>query len=260
MNRRERLENKLAKRREWAEKAEQRSRKEWEKSEKAVEGISFGQPILVGHHSEKRHRAAVARAQAAGTRAVEESNLAKHHLEKAAGLSDYLENTIFDDDPDAIEKIEQKIARLEKEHEFMLAVNKICRNRKLNEAEKISAIVALGASEESARKIFAPEYSWQSAGFESWALSNNSANIRRYTERLATMKARRERQAAAENSENGVLIQDRAYDSVSVTFAEKPDYSVIFALKTAGFRWCKGSWYGPKNKLPDEVRKLMKGE
>ncbi len=195
MNRRERLENKLAKRREWAEKAEQRSRKEWEKSEKAVEGISFGQPILVGHHSEKRHRAAVARAQAAGTRAVEESNLAKHHLEKAAGLSDYLENTIFDDDPDAIEKVEQKIARLEKEHEFMLAVNKICRNRKLNEAEKISAIVALGASEESARKIFAPEYSWQSAGFESWALSNNSANIRRYKERLATMKARRERQA-----------------------------------------------------------------
>lgn len=260
MTRRERLENKLEKRQEWAEKAKQRSRAEWEKSEKAVEGIPLGQPILVGHHSEKRHRAAIARAQAAGTRAVAESNLAKHHQKKAAGLSDYLENTIFDDDPDAIEKIEQKISSLEKEHEYMLAVNKICRNRKLNEAEKISAIVALGASEESARKILTPEYSWQSAGFESWALSNNSANIRRYKERLATLTARRERQAAAENSENGVLIQDRAYGSVSVTFAEKPEHSVISALKSAGFRWCKGSWYGRKEDLPAEVGKLMKGE
>ena len=260
MNRRERLENKLAKRREWAEKAEQRSRAEWEKSEKAVEGIPLGQPILVGHHSEKRHRAAIARAQAAGTRAVAESNLAKHHQKKAAGLSDYLENTIFDDDPDAIEKIEQKIARLEKEHEFMLSVNKICRNKKLDEAEKISAIAALGASEESARKILTPEYSWQSAGFESWALSNNSANIRRYKERLANLRVRQERMAAAENSENGVLIQERAYGSVSVTFAEKPEHSVISALKSAGFRWCKGSWYGRKEDLPAEVGKLMKGE
>ena len=253
MTRRERLENKLEKRQEWAEKAKQRSRAEWEKSEKAVEGIPLGQPILVGHHSEKRHRAAIARAQAAGTRAVAESNLAKHHQKKAAGLSDYLENTIFDDDPDAIEKIEQKIARLEKEHEFMLAVNKICRNGKFNETEKISSIVALGASEESARKILVPEYSWQSAGFESWALSNNSANIRRYKERLATLTARRERQAAAENSENGVLIQERAYGSVSVTFAEKPEHSVISALKSAGFRWCKGSGYGRKEDLPAEV-------
>lgn len=260
MTRRERLENKLEKRQEWAEKAKQRSRAEWEKSEKAVEGIPLGQPILVGHHSEKRHRAAIARAQAAGTRAVAESNLAKHHQEKAAGLSDYLENTIFDDDPDAIEKVEQRITRLEKEHEFMLAVNKICRNRKLNEAEKISAIVALGASEESARKILAPEYSWQSAGFESWALSNNSANIRRYKERLANLRVRQERMAAAENSENGVLIQERAYGSVSVTFAEKPEHSVISALKSAGFRWCKGSWYGRKEDLPAEVGKLMNGE
>ena len=141
-----------------------------------------------------------------------------------------------------------------------IALNKICRNRKFNEAEKISAIVALGASEESARKILAPEYSWQSAGFESWALSNNSANIRRYKERLATLTARRERQAAAENSENGVLIQERAYGSVSVTFAEKPEHSVISALKSAGFRWCKGSWYGRKEDLPAEVGKLMKGE
>lgn len=40
MTRRERLENKLAKRQEWAEKAENRSRSEWEKSAKAVEGLA----------------------------------------------------------------------------------------------------------------------------------------------------------------------------------------------------------------------------
>ena len=46
-------------RRDWAQKAEERSSRYFEKSEAAVSGIVPGQPILVGHHSEKRHRAAI---------------------------------------------------------------------------------------------------------------------------------------------------------------------------------------------------------
>ena len=141
MTRRERLENKLAKRQEWAEKAEQRSNTEMEKSIAATAGIPFGQPILVGHHSEKAHRAAIDRAWRAADRSVAEKDLAKHHRDKAEGLSDYLENTIFDDDPDAIERIQQKIENLEKQHALMLQVNKICRNKKLDDSAKIAALV-----------------------------------------------------------------------------------------------------------------------
>lgn len=258
MTRRERLENKLAKRNEWAEKAEQRSHAEWEKSAKAVEGISFGQPILVGHHSEKRHRAAIARAQAAGNRAIEESNLSKHHREKAAGLSDYLECTIFDDDPDAIERIQQKIENLERQHEIMLVVNKICRNKKLDEFAKISAIVDLGLSESAAKEAVHPSESWQSVGFDSYVISNNKANIRRYKERLVSLKKRQERKAAAEAAENGVFIETLSNGFCRVTFAEKPEREIINSLKSAGFYWSGGCWRGERSKLPEAVEELAK--
>ena len=258
MTRREHLENKLAKRQEWAEKAENRSRSEWEKSAKAVEGISFGQPILVGHHSEKRHRAAIARAQAAGHRAIEESNLSKHHREKAAGLSGYLESTIFDDDPDAIERIQMKIENLEKQHALMLAVNKICRNKKLDEFAKISAIVDLGLTESAAKEAVHPSESWQSVGFDSYVLSNNNANIRRYKERLVSLKKRQERKAAAETAKNGVFIETLGSGFCRVTFAEKPEREIINSLKSAGFYWSGGCWRGERNKLPEAVEELAK--
>lgn len=128
-------------------------------------------------------------------------------------------------------------------------------------SRKTNAVVSTRTSSESGRD--ATENFSQAqcpAGFESWALSNNSANIRRYKERLATLTARRERQAAAENSVNGVLIQEKPDGHLAVTFAEKPDYSVISAMKIAGFRWCRSYWYGKKETLPAEVKKLMKGE
>jgi hypothetical protein len=44
---------------------------ESDKAHGAVAGIPFGQPILVGHHSERRHRAALKRSDAAMGRAVQ---------------------------------------------------------------------------------------------------------------------------------------------------------------------------------------------
>lgn len=70
-------------RREWAQKAEERSSRYFEKSEAAVSGIVPGQPILVGHHSEKRHRAAIDKSWAAMGRGVEECEKAENHLGKA---------------------------------------------------------------------------------------------------------------------------------------------------------------------------------
>jgi len=57
MTRRERLERKLERRREWAEKAKTRADALSEQSHKMMSVIPMGQPILVGHHSEKRDRA-----------------------------------------------------------------------------------------------------------------------------------------------------------------------------------------------------------
>lgn len=115
MTRRERLELKIQKRREWAEKAVQRSEQRREAAQSMLAWIPLGQPILVGHHSEARHRRDVRRVDNHMRKSWEEAEKASSHLNKASTLETRLERSIFSDDPDAIEAIRAKIAKIEEE-------------------------------------------------------------------------------------------------------------------------------------------------
>ncbi|OBG73985.1 MULTISPECIES: DUF3560 domain-containing protein [unclassified Mycobacterium] len=56
----------------------------WETERRAVEALPpDGQPILIGHHSERRHRNAIARAHEATRRAIDATDLA-HHANRRA--------------------------------------------------------------------------------------------------------------------------------------------------------------------------------
>ena len=67
MTRRERLEARLQRREEWAAKRQAKASRSFSAARAAVEGIEPGQPILVGHHSEARHRRALDRCDNAAT-------------------------------------------------------------------------------------------------------------------------------------------------------------------------------------------------
>ncbi len=82
-NSQERAKAKAERYEEWADKAQQRSDEAFERSSKAVEHIPFGQPILVGHHSEGAHRAALKRSWQAMDKSVEEMHKAEAHESKA---------------------------------------------------------------------------------------------------------------------------------------------------------------------------------
>lgn len=56
----------------YSDNAEQRAEAAIKASDNAVAGIPFGQPILVGHHSERRHRKAVEKARREADKMVEE--------------------------------------------------------------------------------------------------------------------------------------------------------------------------------------------
>ena len=102
--------------RDWAQKAEERSSRYFEKSEAAVSGIVPGQPILVGHHSEKRHRAAIDRSWAAMGHGVEESEKAENHLDKA----DYWDRKAEDitlDMPESLEYFKEQLEKATEYHE-----------------------------------------------------------------------------------------------------------------------------------------------
>lgn len=97
-------------------KAEQKSNEFYKKSNDAVSGIVAGQPILVGHHSEKRHRRDLDKSWNAMWKSVEESKKAETYQGKA----DYWEqkqNVINLSMPESLEYYEFLLEKAKAKHE-----------------------------------------------------------------------------------------------------------------------------------------------
>lgn len=71
-----------------------------------------GQPLLIGHHSEKRHRADQKRIDNNFRKAYELSEKSNYYENKAEAAKN--NNAISSDDPEAIQKLEQQLHALEK--------------------------------------------------------------------------------------------------------------------------------------------------
>lgn len=255
MTRRERLAAKAEKRSEWAESRSAKADADWDKADlsEAKSGIPLGQPILVGHHSEARHRRIIAKADNAMRRAAESSKMAAHHRQKAAGLEALLARSIFDDDPDAIEALSARIAAREEQRATNNSINKIVRRKPRAEPtpEKIQDLIGLGMTEATAKALFVPDCGGQ-VGIPAYVNANLSGNIKRDRDRIPRIQTSRRNQEAAEASGGMSIFENQAGQAV-VTFAEKPHRDIIDALKAAGFRWGRGSWVGDKAALPDEL-------
>lgn len=120
---RERRERRLEKRREWAASRSSSASSEHARATERASIIPFGQPILVGHYSEgrdRRYRAGIARGF---ERSFEHADAANRHEQAARGLEEQLATSIYDDDPDAIERLKEKLAGLEGKRERMKAAN-----------------------------------------------------------------------------------------------------------------------------------------
>jgi len=184
---------------------------------------------------------------------VESQDMAEHHRSKASGLETQLARSIFSDDDDANDRLEERIASLEAKRETMKAVNKIvhCSPKNQWTPEKETFLVALGLSQGAAKGLFTPDFCGR-VGFPSYSLTNIGANIRRLKERIKSIETRTARTEAATEA-GGILITGEEY--IKVTFDEKPERRIIDALKAAGFYWGSGSWHGKRDALPAEIRK-----
>jgi len=168
-----------------------------------------------------------------------------------------LDKCIFSDDEDAVEKLEERIALLEAKQVAMVAVNKICRNKKIDQTEKEKQIreSVPGIDERTMHEIFNPVFTHLPPGFASFSLSNNNANINRLKKRLLSVQRRQEDATDAEQNGGVVIAGGDTY--IRVVFAEKPEHSILRDLKEAGFRWHSGSWSGERAKLPESVKALI---
>jgi hypothetical protein len=266
MTYRERKEANLAKRERWAESRRVQSASAFKRANTIAQAIPFGQPILVGHHSEKHHRADLARIDSAMRNGVESQNMAARHVSVAAEIERQLDRSIYDDDADAIEKLEARIAALTAQRERMVAVNRAYRSK--DPAGNLSAL-GLDYDQIKARLAAAGPY-WGSAPHLPYEMSNLGGRISADRKRLEVIKTRNQRSAQAEASSNGVMVTyHKGYSCASgafvesntfyacLTFAEKPSREVLDSLKAAGYHWGKGTWTGETAKMPEIVRVLL---
>lgn len=103
-------------RRVWAESAERKSKEYFDKSNKDRDFLSLGEPIKVGHHSERRHRKAIEDAWNNTDKAVAFSDKATEHESKAE-YWDKRANTINLSMPESIDFYKHKLEQAKEYHE-----------------------------------------------------------------------------------------------------------------------------------------------
>jgi len=179
MTRRERKERKLEKRLDWAESRDKKANQENRAGHELSDNIPMGQPVLIGHHSQKRHEKDLNRIHSHGLKSYEHSKMADHHREKAENLKRQLNNTIFSDDKDAIEKLQLKLNKLERGRDRMKQVNKaLKKNENINLADSEKKML------ESNQKV------WGDYKFMPYELTNLGARIRSIKKRIEKLKSK----------------------------------------------------------------------
>lgn len=234
-----------------ADAAERRASAAYKRADlrEEVSGIPLGQPILVGHHSESRHRNAIKRADNAMRRSVEESKKAGEYRAKAASVGS---GGISSDDPEALDKLAAKLAKKEANQVFMREANKVIRAfykagvRDANSGAYWDRYLARLAektgrqwSAAEACAALQPDFAGR-IGFADYQLSNNNAEISRIKKRIAQL----ERAAKAEPKEaeyQGLckVVENVEENRVQIIFDGKPSADVRSVLKSNGFRWSR---------------------
>lgn len=187
MTYRERREAKVERLRGWAEKREEKAEAAYGTATAIGEHIPFGQPILVGHHSQKRAERDRDRIGAAMDRSVEHAAKAESMKSRAAGIESQLSRSIYDDDPDAIEQLEKRVADLEAERDRIKAYNASCRKGKPD-----TSLLDKAQQAELVSIVRVTPYNVGKGGqFPSYVLSNLGGNIKRNRDRLAKLQRAR---------------------------------------------------------------------
>lgn len=94
-----------------SEKAKEESEVRYNSTANRILMMTPGQPIIVGHHSEKKARRLHEKANNDMRKSIELSKKSEYYGERAKNTEN--SNVIYNDDPDAITKLKDKLERLE---------------------------------------------------------------------------------------------------------------------------------------------------
>lgn len=212
----------------------------WTASELAareeLERIPPGQPTLIGHYSARQEKADLKRIEAHFRTAEGAKQKADYYTRRARAAGE--NQAIFSDDPEALEKLTDKLARLKKRHNLMRNANRLVRR------ENQEGLAELGFSEAQIQKLLTPDLAG-SVGFPDYVIAKNSANIHRIKQRIRTLQESRTDKVGETVIGDGVRIVDNvAANRLQLFFPACPGREIRAELKSKGFRWAKtfGAW------------------
>ena len=224
--------------REKAEQARQESQQLSHESISMLEHIPPGQPILVGHHSERGHRRLLERSDRKMEKSIAASEKAAYYEHKAEAAE--RNNTIFSDDPEALAKLTAKMESLQMAQTRMKQINAYYRKHGTCQGFH-------GLSDDQAEKLddrVRNGYSWEKTPYPAYALSNNNQEIRRLKERIKQLTEARELGYQGWEFEGGKVVANAENNRLQIFFDEIPSSELRQELKGRGFRWARseGAW------------------
>lgn len=159
--------------------------------------LHHGQPILVGHHSEKKHRRLIEKAHNDIRNSIKEDSKSKYYEDKAKNI----ENTqvIYNDDPNAIEKLKDKLEYLEKQRELIKA----------------------------------------DENHSTWQLQNIGARIREIKRRIQSLERLENIEFGEKEFCGGKIVQNKEINRIQIIFDNIPDEEIRNHLKHNGFHWSR---------------------
>lgn len=200
----QKIETKRERYQELAEKAQTESNDAYKQHKKIANLIPFGQPILVGHHSERGHRSALKKINNLMGKSIELQDKAEYYERKAEG---YGKHGISSDDPEALTKLKEKLAKQQEEHKAMIDHNK--------KARKTGGEIC-------------PAY----------MLSNSNGRMKATKQRIKQLEAKATRQPIEPIKGSGwTLTESLEENRFMFTFDSIPEPETRKILKGRGFKW-----------------------
>lgn len=201
-----------------------------------ADAIPFGQPILVGHHSERHARRDAERIRTGYEKGFEAMEEAKDLARRASAAED--NRAISSDDPEAISKLRDKLAAMKAGRDAKKAVNAAFKRGGWD------AVRALAPTLNVADLIRTMSLCHHDRPYPPYVFTNLGGNIRRVEARIAEL----ERQDAAPPREpitfaDGTVIEVED-NRVCIRFPEIPPEELRTSLKRGGFHWSRsvGAW------------------
>lgn len=204
-------------------------------------GIPMGQPILVGHHSERKHRNAIRKYDNQMRNAINDNEKSVYYVNKAKRLEN--NSVISSDDPEAIKKLRDKISKLEENLSFVKTLNSELRKFKtrsnaLIEVKKLS-------DDNSIKKHFikmlnqAKFYALPPDRINAYYLctTSDTSEIKRLNDRVKELESKNIIEEVVETINGVVLKVDKGANRIKLFFEGKPSEEVRKRLKQNGYRW-----------------------